>query len=308
MPLTNFPNGISSMGIPLIGGTKITTGSVFFVDSATGSDGNNGKSKDKPFATLDYAIGKCTANKGDIIYVMPNHSETLAAAGQLFDADVAGISIIGLGNGDNMPLFDLNHADAECVVGASNVLIENLNFHANVSDVKIGLDIEAACTYVTVRGCLFTVEATTTDEFLISIQSNAGNSYLTIENNEINMGLGGAVHGVKLTGAHLYPKVVNNIITGDYTTACVGGITTLSQNILIKGNYLIQGIGGNIGAVAAIVMLTGTTGVIADNYIVCNLATKALSIVADQCFYFENYYNEDVTGTGGIIGAASADD
>jgi hypothetical protein len=81
-------------------------------------------------------------------------------------------------------------------------------------------------------------------------------------------------------------------------------------NILIQGNKLIQGIGGNIGTEPGIELLTGTTGVIADNYIVCNLATLAASVVADTCFLFQNYYNEDVSGaaTGGIIGAASAND
>jgi len=86
------------------------------------------------------------------------------------------------------------------------------------------------------------------------------------------------------------------------------GDTTLSTNILISDNLLIQGIGGNIGTEPGIELLTGTTGVIQNNNIVCNLSTMAASIVADQCFYFQNYYNEDVTGTGAIIGTASAND
>ena len=50
-------------------------------------------------------------------------------------------------------------------------------------------------------------------------------------------------------------------------------------------------------------------GILELNRIVCNIATKAASIVADKCMLFENYYNEDVGGgaTGGIIGTASAD-
>ena len=38
-------------------------------------------------------------------------------------------------------------------------------------------------------------------------------------------------------------------------------------------------------------------------------AVMVASIVADTCFLFENYYNEDVNpGTGALIGTASADD
>ena len=100
MGLTKFPNGISSMGMPVIGGAYSTTGSVFFVDSNTGSNGNSGADKDHPFADIDYAIGRCTASKGDIIFVMPGHSETAATQ---ITCDVAGVSIIGLGRGGNNP-------------------------------------------------------------------------------------------------------------------------------------------------------------------------------------------------------------
>src|SRR5688572_2883165 len=73
-------------------------GSIFFVHSGTGSNSNDGSSPDSPMATLDAAIGLCTASKGDTIYVMPGHAETIAAADG-FDADVAGVSIVGIGWG-----------------------------------------------------------------------------------------------------------------------------------------------------------------------------------------------------------------
>ena len=45
MGLTNFPNGVSSFGVPILGGgTIFTTGSIFFVDSTTTAGINNGKS------------------------------------------------------------------------------------------------------------------------------------------------------------------------------------------------------------------------------------------------------------------------
>ena len=66
-----------------------TTGEIYYVNSGTGanavggitgSNGNNGLSPKTPFATIDYAIGRCTANRGDTIYVMPGHWETLTTA------------------------------------------------------------------------------------------------------------------------------------------------------------------------------------------------------------------------------------
>ena len=48
------------------------TGERFYVHSVTGTDQTgSGKNPDNPVATLDYAVGLCTASKGDIIYLMP---------------------------------------------------------------------------------------------------------------------------------------------------------------------------------------------------------------------------------------------
>jgi hypothetical protein len=307
MALSNFPNGFSGgllvQGLPVL---NTYSGKVFWVDSTTGSNGNKG-TFDKPFATIDYAVGKCTANKGDVIMVKPGHVENITAADAI-DLDVAGASLIGLGNGTDMPEIQFDNASATVTVGADNVTIRGMNFNASVTGVTVGIKVEADCDGVTIRDNLFDVDSSGTDEFEHAIRFVDGNANCLVENNIIHMGLGGAVAAVHLDADTAYMRIVNNYITGDYSTACITGDTTLSTNILIQGNKLIQGIGGNIGTEPGIELLTGTTGVIADNYIVCNLATKAASIVADTCFLFENYYNEDITGTGGLIGAVSADD
>ena len=52
--ITNFPNGISSFGVPLIGGAKLAdmSGTIYFVDGNAGNDGNDGLSWDYPKKTL----------------------------------------------------------------------------------------------------------------------------------------------------------------------------------------------------------------------------------------------------------------
>jgi hypothetical protein len=80
-------------------------GKVFWVSNATtlqvgekgGSDGNKG-TFNAPFGTIDYAIGQCTAGRGDVIFVKPGHAETISAAGSIA-CDVAGVAIVGLGSG-----------------------------------------------------------------------------------------------------------------------------------------------------------------------------------------------------------------
>lgn len=258
------------------------------------------------FSTIDAAIGQCTANAGDVILVAPGHSETIT--GTDITVDVAGVSVIGMGEGSLMPRIHHNHANAEISIAADNVTWQGIRHSADVTGVLIGIEIEDGVDHTTIRGCVFDTVADTTDEFIAAIHLVNDNTRTVIEGNICHQGLAGALAFVHMDADTAYTIIRGNYVTGDYSTACIVGDTTLSTNILIEDNLLVQGIGGNIGTEPGIELLTGTTGIIRRNDIVCNLATKAASIVADQCFYFENYYNEDVTGTGGLIGTASADD
>lgn len=317
MPGSNFPHGfekgVTIRGVPV---HETHPGKVFFVNNSgvlppagiAGSDGNAGTYL-RPFATIDYAVGKCTAGRGDVIMVMPGHSEAISSASAI-DLDVAGVALVGLGRGSLMPKIQFDNAAATVAVGADNVTIANIRFTASVTSVAIGVTVEDGADYCSIYDCVFDVDAEGTDEFLHSIQTNDASNNCTISGCRFDMGIAGAVAAIAFIKDTDRTTVEDCIIRGDYSTACINGTTTLSTNLLIRRNVLENGIGGNLGTEPCIELLTGTTGTIADNYCVCNLATKAASVVADTCLLFENYYNEDISGaaTGGIIGAASADD
>ena len=121
---------------------SVTTGNIFFVDSGSGTDGAGyGQNPDAPFATIDYAVGQCTADQGDVIYVMPGHTETLTNT-NLITVDVAGISIIGRGTGSLKPWIKHNHADAEVSIAADNVTWQGIRHSADVKHVKVAIEIE----------------------------------------------------------------------------------------------------------------------------------------------------------------------
>lgn len=315
MTISNYPrgfaHGVAIRGVPV---DVPHPGKVFWVNNSSvlpeggigGSNGNDGTYL-RPFSTLDYAIGRCTANRGDVIYVMPGHTETITSAAAI-DFDIAGVKAIGLGHGSKMAEIEFNHASATVAIGADNVVIENLRFNATITTVGAAIIVEDGVDYAVIRGCLFDVDTAGTDEFTDCINFVNDNSYCVVEGCTMDMGIAAAVSAVHMDADTAFMKISGNVIRGDYSTACIVGDTTLSTNLLIEDNLLMNGIGGNVGTEPAIELLTGTHGVIRRNDIVCNLATKAASIVADTCFLFENYYNEDVTGTGGIIGTASADD
>ncbi len=143
MGLTNFPNGLTSFGVPQMGGTiPSTTGKYFFVDSVSGSNGNSGLDTLHPVATIDYAVGLCTANKGDVIIVMPGHNETIVSATSLV-VDVAGVSIIGLGVNQSRPVLDYDNNSGSIEMDAANCRLSNIVLKASVTAVAVAINVDA---------------------------------------------------------------------------------------------------------------------------------------------------------------------
>ena len=78
MTYTNFPNGLTSFGVPVNG--AFTNGNVWFVKpgtSAGGSDGFTGTTPQDPLATMKRALALATADNNDVIYQIAS-SNTLA--------------------------------------------------------------------------------------------------------------------------------------------------------------------------------------------------------------------------------------
>jgi hypothetical protein len=143
--IRGIPYGI---GASLPGGLGFTYGNVFFVDSgdANASDdaGNSGRDPNSPFSTIDYAVGQCTANNGDVIFVLPGHVETVSAAAGL-DLDVAGISVIGLGQGDTRPQINFTTVvGADMDVGAADITVFNVRFTGGFDALTGPIDVNAA--------------------------------------------------------------------------------------------------------------------------------------------------------------------
>lgn len=166
-----FKDGITIRGLPV----SIThPGKVFWVYNGTallpnqkaGSNGNDG-SFNAPFATVDYAVGRCTANRGDIIFVKPGHAETLAAADGIA-LDVAGVAIIGLGTGTLMPAFTLSATTSDINISAANCAIKNIRLVPSVSGVVRGIQVTAV--HATIEG-IVVLDAGATNEILSVVKA-----------------------------------------------------------------------------------------------------------------------------------------
>jgi len=134
---SNFSKGLYVYGAPVLpsAGADIFMGNVYFVDSGNvdGADdvGTAGKTKDRPFSTVDYALNQCTSDNGDVIYVMPGHTESISTSGTLIP-DIDGVSIIGLGRGTDRPTFTATSSGDMFITGEAT-RISNCIFQAGAT-------------------------------------------------------------------------------------------------------------------------------------------------------------------------------
>jgi len=126
-------------------------GNVFFVaDDNRGSGGGsntNPGTRARPFATIDYAIGRCTANQGDMIMVMPGYAQDISAASGI-TFDVAGIRVVGMGEGNLRPKLTYQAAASTIVISAADVVLENFIHIASYADVVNPIVTTAAGTVI----------------------------------------------------------------------------------------------------------------------------------------------------------------
>lgn len=299
MPLTNFPNGIRSFGLPVLPGLPPTTGKVLFVHSGTGSNGNAGISPDAPLATIDYAIGLCTANQGDVIIVIPGHAETISAAGGI-TADVAGISIIGLGNGTNRPTISFGATAATFAISAANVRVSNLRVTPTVDEVVKMFHVTAA--YVEIDHIEhFETASCQTIQFILT--SNAAD-YLWVHDcycYQVNAA-GSAQSWIALVGIdggiienNTFRLTLNNAagsVTIHGSTACIGTV--------VRRNTITQ-LGGT-SQVSAILFVDSSTGVhVHDNRVACGSTALAGGVDVGNAGYANENYVLNTADKSGII-------
>lgn len=200
---------------------SIGTGSKFYVDSgvATGGD-SSGSSWTNAVTTAEAAIQLCTASRGDYIYFAPYHAESGVDAG-LFDADIAGITLVGLGEGALAPTFTFADTDTTTVAGAADVTFINLRFLAGISEVVAGVIVEAAGTNFTMINCEFPEPLTSTFEFNTAVQlTTASNDATFIGNTAYSALATGADHWLN-GGAGVIKRLtlIGNVIHGEYAIA-----------------------------------------------------------------------------------------
>ena len=321
---SNYPAGFNNVtvrGVPL---TQSHPGQVFWVGNATASvlpghigasDGNPGTFA-APFSTLDYAIGRCTAGRGDIIFIKPGHAETVSSATAI-NLDVAGVAIVGLGTGTSRPTFTFDTANTATIpVSADNISIQNCCFVGNFLSITAAITV-AAAAYFAVEKCSFT-DTSAVLGFLSAIKTTVtvNADFLTFSNNYIKSDattksvapivILGTMTGLTAVGNYVVQTVAQNNVSQFISHAAL-----VMSALLVKDN-IIYSVNTDTATGGALLTTSATTGsgLIIGNRIRALDTAGAILVTAAAVQYgmFDNLYTGETTLLSGFVLPAIATD
>ena len=280
-------------------------GNVFFVNSATGTDATGyGRNPDAPLATIAYAFSSDLVAAGDVVYVMPGHTETIAAAGGI-TADIAGVRVIGLGWGASRPLLTWSATDSSILITAASVQFKNLRTKVSVDEVVSMIAVSAA--HVTLDAIDF--EDTADAQAIQFLLTTNAADYLTVKNCFHEQILAAPTANSKwiqlvgVNGARILDNVFHLLFTNAAASVTISGSTAVIGAIIGR-NVIIQR--GGTTQVSAILLVDGSTGSYAfDNRVACT-ATAATTVidVGNAGYAGGNLGQNDPDASGLVVPAA----
>jgi hypothetical protein len=254
-------------------------------------------------ATIDAAVGLCTANSGDTIYVLPGHTEAVTATS--LEIDVAGITIIGLGTGSLKPTLTFGATDSAINVTAANCTLRNFRLQAGVGDVVTAVLHATAAQNTQYIDIEF--YATSTFNFVNCYTLGAANisDGCKWERNYLRTEDTGQLALCITAAAHNDLKFYDNYVR--HAAAAAGLLTAGSANLLgldVRGNFVQTG--QTDGAVGVLVITTSTasSGRIVNNDMKTADAAANVAIpIASKVYAARNYIaGADEVGTVIAVG------
>lgn len=280
-----FGSGVNIRNIPAVVGLA---GNVYWVNSVVGSDTGKG-TRERPFATIDYAIGRCTANQGDVILVAPGHTEAVTITS--IACDVAGVTIVGLGSGSMKPVLTFGATDSRINVTAANCTWQNFRFTAGIGDVVTAV-LHATAAQNT-RYLDIEFFATSSFNFINCYTLGAANisDGCRWERNYLRTEDTGQLALAITAAAHNDLKFYNNYVR--HAAAAAGLLTAGAVHLLgldVRYNYVQTA--QSDGAVGVLVITTSTasSGRITDNDMKTADAADNVAIpIASKVYAARNY-------------------
>jgi hypothetical protein len=255
------------------------------------------------FTTIDAAIGACTANAGDTIYVVPGHTEAVTVSS--LAVDVAGVSFVGLGSGSMKPTLTFAATDSRINVTAANCSFRNFRFEAAVGDVVTAVLHATAAQNTQYIDIEF--YATSTFNFINCYTLGAANisDGCRWVRNYLRTADAGQLALCITAAAHNDLKFYDNYVVHAATAA--GLLTAGAADLLgleVRGNFVQTGqTDGSVG-VLVITTSTASSGCVVNNDMKTADASANVAIpIASKVYAAKNYIaGADEVGTVVAVG------
>lgn len=262
------------------------------------------------YATIALAVAACVAGRGDVIMVVPGHTESISSATAL-TMSISGVSVLGLGAGSLRPVITLDTANTATInVTAAGVMFKNIIFVANFLNIASCFTLTGAADFK-VDSCEFRDTSSVLNFLCVVTTSSVDNAAdgLAFVNNYVYSlpTTDGAV--VSVLGNLLRLQVSNNIVDKAATNDA-GHMITLSSKIIGGARILnnILTVVGSAGAAVGI-FLTGSgstsSGVVGFNNVWSLDTTGALLYTAGTGLRpMQNYLSGAVDASGTLFPVA----
>lgn len=255
--------------------------------------------------TLDAALAACVASRGDRIYMMPYHTETITGAGGI-TLDKIGVDIKGLGRYDARPKFLIDGAAASMLVTAADMSLENCVFNSGHADL-------AYLALVTAKGFRFAYnfvgENVAAENFVVALKISAADNDadgIEVVGNQfvgVDTAATGCIDFIKNIND---ARVLNNYISGNFAASTYAPIHMLDGeiplNMEIAYNVIHNQHTANADVGISVLEAVGT-GMVHHNicYALDVSGATPFNTGATGLSCFENYYSFEGNNSGYIM-------
>lgn len=249
------------------------------------------------YSSIALALANCTANRGDMIYVLPGHAENITNAIDL-NVNVAGVRIVGIGQGNGRPVITMNTATTAVItLSAANTSIENCVIDGTGFDA-ISKMFSVTAAGVSILGNKFITGGATNQATLGFLTTAATNDLVIKGNTFYATSDAGTTSVIRLVGGTNI-LIEDNVFIGGYSSGvgAIENITTDSVNIVIKNNLI-----NNLTAscTKAMTFTSATTGQISGNKMQILSGTAPITGAA-MSWVGGNYYAAAIATAGTLI-------
>ncbi len=201
------------------------------------------------YNTIQAAVNVASANRGDVVLVLPGYDQSITGADSW---NTAGVTIQGIGRGRMRPTMRYTNKAATIGLSASNIRVTGMRFLAATDSIALGISADTGFEGIQFDNNLFDFD-TNTNDFRVMYRMGARRE--TVEDNRfIAEDTAGSGRGISIKGGSpSYSVIRRNFFYGQFDTvgdtsdggAPIGqdttdtGDTNLS-GLLIQDNLMVS--------------------------------------------------------------------